>query len=78
MTAQEAYNQLDPQKWAKTSIKERLAMIKQIQHNLLKYGDELGEKDARMKNDLLGEEITSIPEGLGTTVMPILFPPISG
>ena len=71
MTAQEAYNQLDPQKWAKTSIKERLAMIKQIQHNLLKYGDELGEKDARMKNDLLGEEITSIPEGLGTTVMPM-------
>ncbi len=71
MTAQEAYNQLEPQKWTEVSISERLSLIKQLQNNLLTYGDELAEQDAQMKNKLLGEEITSSPEGLGTTVMPM-------
>ena len=31
----------------------------------------LGKVDAKMKNDLIGENITSIAEGMGTTVMPM-------
>ncbi|MBD0405305.1 aldehyde dehydrogenase family protein [Flammeovirga sp. EKP202] len=71
MTAQDAYNSLDPQKWKDTSIFERLALLEQVQHNLKKYAVELGEVDANMKNDLLEESITSIAEGMGTTVMPM-------
>ena len=71
MTAQEAYNSLDPQSWANTSVIERLALIEQIQHNLRTYAAELGEIDAKMKNDLIGENITSTAEGMGSTVMPM-------
>ena len=42
MTAQEAFNQLDPQTWASTSIVERLSIIEQIQKNLKTYAVELG------------------------------------
>jgi len=71
MTAQEAFNNLDPQKWANTSVLERLALLEQVQHNLRKYAVELGDVDAKMKNDLIGENITSTAEGMGTTVMPM-------
>lgn len=71
MTAQEAFNQLAPKSWAKTSVIERLALLEQVQDNLKKYAVELGEVDAKMKNDLIGENVTSVPEGMGTTVMPM-------
>ena len=71
MTAQEAFNQLDPQKWIQTSIVERLAILEQIQKNLKTYAKKLGAEDAKMKNELVGEDITSLPEGMGTTVMPM-------
>ena len=71
MTAQEAFNHLDPEKWAKTSIIERLALLEQVQKNLNTYARELGEVDAQMKNNLLGENLTSVAEGMGTTVMPM-------
>ena len=71
MTAQEAFNHLDPQGWAAKSPIERLALLEQVQHNLKKYAVELGEVDAQMKNNLIGEKITSVPEGMGTTVMPM-------
>lgn len=71
MTAQDAYNSLDPQAWASTSVVEKLALIEQIQHNLKTYAEELGEADAKMKNELIGENITSVSEGMGTTVMPM-------
>lgn len=71
MTAQEAFNHLDPQAWANTSVIERLALLEQVQKNLKKYAKELGEVDAKMKNDLIGQNITSAAEGMGTTVMPM-------
>ena len=71
MTAQEAYNQLDPQKWAKTSVVERLALIEEVQKNLKTYAKELGAEDAKMKNGLIGEEITSVAEGMGGHVWPM-------
>ena len=71
MTAQEAYNHLDPQKWAETPVINRLALIEEVQHNLKRFSKELGEEDARMKNKLIGENITSVQEGMGTTVMPM-------
>jgi acyl-CoA reductase-like NAD-dependent aldehyde dehydrogenase len=71
MTAQEAFNQLDPQKWAETSVVERLTIIEEVKNNLKTYAKELGAEDARMKNELIGENITSTAEGMGTTVMPM-------
>ena len=71
MTAQEAYNQLEPNTWAGTSIVERLALLEQVQKNLKEYAKELGAEDAKMKNELIGENITSTAEGMGSTVMPM-------
>jgi acyl-CoA reductase-like NAD-dependent aldehyde dehydrogenase len=69
MNAQDAYNQLDSQKWASTSVFERLALLEQVQDNLKTYANELGASDAKMKNELLGEELVSPAEGMGATVM---------
>lgn len=71
MTAQEAFNSLDPQGWATTSATEKLALIEEIQKNLKTHAKALGETDAKMKNGLIGENITSAAEGMGTTVMPM-------
>lgn len=71
MTAQEAFNKLNPEKWSKVSAIERLQLLEQIRSNLKKYADELGAADAKMKNDLIGENITSVAEAMGTTVMPM-------
>ena len=71
MTAQEAYNHLDPKKWGKVSAIERLALIEQVQNNLKQYAKELGRVDAEMKNSLLEENITSVAEGMSTTVLPM-------
>ena len=71
MTAQEAFNHLDPKSWANTSVIERLALLERVRKNLKTYAEELGQVDAKMKNDLIGEYITSPAEGMGTTVMPM-------
>lgn len=71
MTAQEAMNQLDPQKWAQTSIPERLHLIEEVRANLKQYADELAEVDTRMKNELMGEEIFRNPESMIATAVPI-------
>ena len=69
MTAQEAYNYLNPEKWSQISAVERLALIEQVQHNMKTYAEELGAADANMKNALIGENITSLEEGMGATIM---------
>jgi len=69
MTAQESYNLVDPTIWAKTPIVERLEIIESVQKNLQKYSKELGAADAKMKNDLLGEQAISLQEGMGSTIM---------
>jgi len=68
MDAQSAFKQLKPQDWAQTPAVERLSLIEEIQDNLKKYANELGEVDAKMKNDLIGEDFITIAEGIGTTV----------
>lgn len=71
MTAQQAYDSLDSQAWANTKIVQKLALLKQVQKRLKEYAKELGKVDAKMKNDLIGQNITSTAEGMGTTVMPM-------
>lgn len=68
MNAQDAYNSLDPQAWANTTVVERLGLIEQIQGNLIKYAKELGETDAEMKNAQIGANFITYQEGIGTTV----------
>jgi len=69
MTAQDAFNQLDPNQWAQTPIVKRLEIIEQVQKNLSTYSKELGEADSNMKNNLLGEQAISPQEGMGSTIM---------
>lgn len=71
MTAQEAFNQLNPDRWASTSIQKRLEIIKKIQKNIKKYAVSLGEIDAKMKNELIGEEVVSKADGIGASVIPM-------
>ena len=71
MTAQEAYNSLDPQAWASISTLEKLTLLEQIQKNLRKYAKELGEGDAKMKNDIIGEDINTYQIGMAATINPM-------
>lgn len=71
MTAQEAYNQLDPQQWANTSAVEKLALLEEIQNNLKQYAKELGLADIKMKNDFIGTEIYTEGFGIAASAGPI-------
>ena len=71
MTAQEAYNQLDPIKWSKTPPHERLHLLEEVRSNLKKYAEDLATEDTKMKNDLMGEEIFRNPESMIATAVPI-------
>ena len=71
MKAQEAYNQLDAKKWAETSVKERLTLLRQIQDNLENYGNELAKSDGDMKNTIVGDESFFHGFNLFGTVAPI-------
>ncbi len=68
MTAKEAIDQLDPQKWANTSVIERLTLIEEVQKNLGKYAKELGATDAKMKNEHIGADMVHMSEGIAATV----------
>ena len=71
MTAQEAFDYLDPQAWATTSAVEKLSLIEEVQKNLSKYADQLADADIKMKNDLIGTNIYTKGFGLGATASPI-------
>ncbi|WP_448554928.1 aldehyde dehydrogenase family protein [Thalassotalea montiporae] len=71
MTAQQAFDSLEPISWAEMPVVEKLKLIEQIQANLSKHAKQLGEVDANMKNELIGESKISIAEGMATTVMPM-------
>ena len=71
MNAKTAYETLDPDAWAATSVVERLTLIEQIQDNLKKHAKELGETDSAMKNELIGADGVHWSEGMGTTVNPM-------
>ncbi|WP_181273822.1 aldehyde dehydrogenase family protein [Brevibacterium oceani] len=55
MNAQDAYNSLNSEKWAATSISDRLELLKQVQDNMLTHAMELGAADKQMRNDIVGE-----------------------
>jgi len=69
MKAIEALKSLDPKQWAETSIIKRLELVEQVQKNMITYATELGEADAKMKNNQLGEQAVSTQEGMGSTLM---------
>jgi len=69
MKAKEAIDRLDPQRWAATPPAERLHLLEQVRENLQRFGDELGASDARMKNDLIGEDVYSVPVSKFATVV---------
>lgn len=71
MTAQEAYDYLDPKAWAQTSAIEKLALIEEVQKNLSQYAEDLGIADAKMKNDYIGTEIYTKGFGIAGTAGPI-------
>lgn len=71
MTAQDAYNYLEPKSWAETSAVEKLALIEDIQKNLSKYAKDLGIADARMKNNYIGTEMYTEGFGIAGTAGPI-------
>ncbi len=71
MSAQEAIDRLDPQKWAATPAIERLHLLEAVRENMKTYADELAASDARMKNDLMGEVLFSNAESMVATVVPV-------
>lgn len=71
MTAQEAYNQLKPEEWAKTPIHERLHLLEEVRENMKVFAEDLAKADAKMKNDLMGEDIFTIPESMISTSVPV-------
>lgn len=68
MKAQDALAHLDPDRWAATSAADRLALITQLQDNLLTHAEALGAVDMKMKNGLAGAGAVTIGEGIATTV----------
>ncbi len=71
MKAQEAYNYLDPQAWAKTDIPTRLALLEQMRENMKIYAQELGEANSKMKNGLVGSEAYSGADGMMQSIGPV-------
>ncbi len=54
MKAQEAFSTLRPESWAKTPIKERLALLRRLQHNMMQYAEEMASAEGTMKNSIVG------------------------
>ena len=71
MLAREAMNTLDPDAWAATGPVERLALIEDIQNNMLTYAEELGAADAGMKGSQTAPGAVSDAEGIAGTVAPM-------
>ncbi|MBP2622015.1 aldehyde dehydrogenase family protein [Streptococcus panodentis] len=70
-TAQEAFDQLDPQAWTKVSIEERLQILAEIQANMRQYGAELGQAEMEMKNRLTGADLYSQTDGMLQTLVAV-------
>jgi hypothetical protein len=71
MTAAEAIDRLNPEKWAATSPLERLHLLEEVRENCGRYADELAAADGKMKNDLIGEELYTLSTSKVATVVPI-------
>lgn len=71
MTAQEAYNSLAPQKWAKTPIHVKLHLLEEVRDRMKTYADALAKADGDMKNNLMGEELYTANASMLNTVVPV-------
>ncbi len=71
MTAQEAFDFLDPEGWASTPAFEKLALIERVQQNLSIHAEALGEADIKMKNALIGADMYTKGFGIAGTAGPI-------
>lgn len=71
LTAQEAYNHLNPQAWTQVGIEERLQILAEIQANMRQFGQELGQAEAKMKNDLVGAELYTETDGMLQTLVAV-------
>ena len=71
MNATQAIDQLDPQKWAATPAAERLHLLEEVRDNMKEFAGELAAADARMKNELMGEELYSDAVSMVATVVPV-------
>jgi acyl-CoA reductase-like NAD-dependent aldehyde dehydrogenase len=70
-TASDAVGSADPQKWAATSIEERLRLLREVQSNLQSFKDELGVAEAKTRNDRISDPLFSKEFGLVLTVLPV-------
>ncbi|MFF0266992.1 aldehyde dehydrogenase family protein [Kribbella sp. NPDC004536] len=68
MKAQTAFETLQPDRWAATPVPQRLALLRQVQHNMVRYAAELAGADGTMKNDLVGQAVYSDGMNLNATV----------
>jgi acyl-CoA reductase-like NAD-dependent aldehyde dehydrogenase len=59
MKVQEAFSSLRPESWAITPIKERLRLLRQIQHNMALYAEEIASPEGAMKNSIVGADAYS-------------------
>jgi acyl-CoA reductase-like NAD-dependent aldehyde dehydrogenase len=71
MKAKQAIDNLDPQKWAATSVAERLHLLEEVRENMKTYADELAASDTRMKNGIMGESLFTDALSMVATVMPL-------
>ena len=71
LTAKEAIDRLDPQKWASTGPAERLALLHSVRDRLGLFAEELAAADTKMKNGLMGEEVFDDDTSMMGTVVPL-------
>ena len=71
LTATQAVDRLNPNKWADTPIERRLNLLYQVRENLKIYSTELAKSDTEMKNELMVENLYSERESLMNTVVPV-------
>lgn len=71
MNAQEAFQQLQAQKWSETSIIERLELLHQVRENLAQSATRLAKSDSSMKNKMMEENLFSDAMSMTATVVPI-------
>ena len=57
MKGAQAIDQLDPQKWATTTVVERLHLLEEVRENMKTYAEELAASDTKMKNGIMGEDL---------------------
>ncbi|NME72383.1 aldehyde dehydrogenase family protein [Flammeovirga aprica] len=71
MTAQEAFDNLDPQGWAQQPPHVRLHLLEEVRDRMRLFASDLAIADGDMKNELLGEDLYSYGMNLIATVVPV-------